>query len=174
MLTGSHSPGPVHRSALPSGTPIPLPTGDPVAPRIQPPTAQVATERQQFRLIRQCIDRERAGFQARLSAGSSPIGSGVAWPLEGALELAPRPRFDVLVTDLQMPCMDGLEFAAALRESDPALPVLLVTAHATVDAAVRVVRGSMTDFLTKPLKADVVCTAIDAAARTPRLRQPRA
>jgi len=85
-----------------------------------------------------------------------------------ALELAPRPPFDVLVTDLQMPGLDGLDLAAALRESDPTLPVLLVTAHATVDAAVRAVRGSMTDFLTKPLTADVVCTAIDAAARTRR------
>ncbi len=85
-----------------------------------------------------------------------------------ALEFASSGRFDVLVTDLQMPGMDGLELAAALRESDPTLAVLLVTAHATVDAAVRAVRGSVTDFLTKPLTADAVCAAIDDAARTRR------
>ena len=62
-----------------------------------------------------------------------------------------------------MPGMDGLELAAALRESDPTLPVLLITAHATVDAAVRAVKGSITDFLPKPLAAQAVCDAIDAA-----------
>lgn len=85
-----------------------------------------------------------------------------------ALALAPRRRFDVLVTDLEMPGMDGLQLAAALREADPGLPVLLVTAHATIDAAVRAVKGSITDFLTKPLLPDAVCAAIDAAAQSRR------
>ncbi len=83
-----------------------------------------------------------------------------------AKALAHRPDrpFDVLVTDLHMPGMDGLELAATLRESDPELPVLLVTAHATVDSAVRAVKGSVTDFLPKPLMADTVRAAVDAAA----------
>jgi len=81
-----------------------------------------------------------------------------------ARAVAPRRRFDVLVTDLHMPGMDGLELAAALRGADPTLPVLLITAHATIDAAVRAVKGSVTDFLTKPLVPDAVCSAIDAAA----------
>ena len=81
-----------------------------------------------------------------------------------ARAVAARRRFDVLVTDLHLPGMDGLELAAALRETDPTLPVLLVTAHATIDAAVRAVKGSVTDFLTTPLHADAVCAAIDAAA----------
>ncbi len=87
-----------------------------------------------------------------------------------AKALAHRPDrpFDVLVTDLHMPGMDGLELAATLRESDPTLPVLLITAHATVDAAVRAVKGSVTDFLTKPLLADAVRDSIDAAAAVRR------
>jgi two-component system, NtrC family, response regulator HydG len=82
-----------------------------------------------------------------------------------ALALAPR-RFDVLVTDLQMPGMDGLELAAAMRKTDPSLPVLLVTAHPSVDAAVRAVPGSVTDVLATPLHADAVCAALDAATRS--------
>ncbi len=89
-----------------------------------------------------------------------------------ALAVAARRRFDVLVTDLHMPGMDGLELAAALRETDPTLPVLLVTAHATIDAAVRAVKGSVTDFLTTPLHPDAVCAAIDAAAHARQLLRP--
>ena len=105
----------------------------------------------------------------RLILGSRPEYEAVfcSSPAQ-ALALAPRRRFDVLVTDLHMPGTDGLELAATLRASDPTLPVLLITAHATVDAAVRAVKGSVTDFLTKPLEADAVCDAVDAAAATRR------
>ncbi len=85
-----------------------------------------------------------------------------------ALALAPRRRFDVLVTDLHMPGMDGPDLAAVLREADPTLPVLLVTAHGVVDAAVRAVKGCVTDVLTTPLRPDAVCAAIDAAAHARR------
>ena len=105
----------------------------------------------------------------RLILGSPPEYEAVfcSGPAQ-ALALAHRRRFDVLVTDLHMPAMDGLELAARLRESDPTLPVLLITAHASVDAAVRAVRGSVTDFLTKPLLADAVRDSIDAAAAVRR------
>ena len=103
----------------------------------------------------------------RLILGSRPKYDAVFYD-SAAKALAHRPDrpFDVLVTDLHMPGMDGLELAATLRESDPELPVLLVTAHATVDSAVRAVQGSVTDFLPKPLMADTVRAAVDAAART--------
>lgn len=105
----------------------------------------------------------------RLILGSRPGYDAVfcSSPAQ-ALALAPRRRFDVVVTDLNMPGMDGLELAAALRATDPTLPVLLITAHATIDAAVRAVKGSVTDFLTKPLMPDAVCHAIDAAAAARR------
>ena len=85
-----------------------------------------------------------------------------------ALALAPRRRFDVLVTDLHMPGMDGPDLAAVLREADPTLPVLLVTPRGAVDAAVRAVKGCVTDVLTTPLSPDAVCAAIDAAAHARR------
>ena len=81
-----------------------------------------------------------------------------------AVEQVGRGRWDVLVTDLHMPGMDGLQLAAAARQRDARLPVLLITAHATVEAAVRAVKGAVTDFLSKPLKRTAVLEAIDAAA----------
>ncbi|MGB5950930.1 MAG: response regulator, partial [Ornithinimicrobium sp.] len=81
-----------------------------------------------------------------------------------AVEQLGRGRWDVLVTDLHMPGMDGLQLAAAARQRDARLPILLITAHATVDAAVRAVKGAVTDFLSKPLQRTAVLEAIDAAA----------
>jgi LmbE family N-acetylglucosaminyl deacetylase/CheY-like chemotaxis protein len=115
------------------------------------------------------VDDDADALLLRLILGSRP-GYEVVFcrtPAQ-ALAVAARRRFDVLVTDLHMPGMDGLELAAALRETDPTLPVLLVTAHATIDAAVRAVKGSVTDFLTTPLHPDAVCAAIDAAAHARR------
>ncbi|HKJ11031.1 MAG TPA: response regulator [Ornithinimicrobium sp.] len=80
-----------------------------------------------------------------------------------AAEHLTRGRWDVLATDLHMPGMDGLQLAALARQRDARLPVLLITAHATVDAAVRAVKGAVTDFLTKPLQRDAVLQAIDSA-----------
>ena len=103
----------------------------------------------------------------RLILGSRPKYDVVLYDSPAnALAHGPDRPFDVLVTDLHRPGMAGLELAARMRESDPSLPVLLITAHATVDAAVRAVKGSVTDFLPKPLMPDAVRDAVDAAAQT--------
>ena len=91
-------------------------------------------------------------------------------PEEAAALLRER-RWDILVTDLHMPGMDGLQLAEVGRGRDPHLPVLLLTAHASVDTAVRAVRTAVTDFLTKPLRVPEVVAAIeDAVARRRSLR----
>ncbi|MEQ1501578.1 MAG: sigma-54 dependent transcriptional regulator [Myxococcota bacterium] len=59
---------------------------------------------------------------------------------------------DVVVTDLRMEGMDGLALMAAIRDVDPHLPVILVTAYATIDRAVEATRSGAFAFLTKPLK----------------------
>ena len=56
-------------------------------------------------------------------------------PLE-ALALAARERFDAVITDIEMPGMNGLEFVGKLRELQPDLPVVVMTAHASLEYAV--------------------------------------
>lgn len=90
-----------------------------------------------------------------------------------ALTMLRNPRWDVLVTDLQMPGIDGLALAAAAREIDPSLPVLLMTAHPSMEIAVLAVRGAVTDFLTKPLEATEVLAAVDKAAAHRRASRRR-
>jgi LmbE family N-acetylglucosaminyl deacetylase/ActR/RegA family two-component response regulator len=61
---------------------------------------------------------------------------------------------DVVVTDVEMPGMTGLDLLSLLRERYPDLPVVVVTAHATVDYAVGALRGQAGEFLHKPLDPD--------------------
>ena len=60
----------------------------------------------------------------------------------------------VVVTDIRMPGMDGLELRAAIHAIDPEIPVVLITGHADVAMAVRALHDGAFDFLAKPFAAD--------------------
>lgn len=60
----------------------------------------------------------------------------------------------VVVTDIRMPGMDGLELRAAIHAIDPGIPVILITGHADVAMAVRALHDGAFDFLAKPFAAD--------------------
>ncbi|MBJ7498725.1 MAG: sigma-54-dependent Fis family transcriptional regulator [Sphingopyxis sp.] len=69
------------------------------------------------------------------------------------------PRIDrdfpgIIVTDIRMPGMDGLELRAATHAIDPDIPVILITGHADVAMAVRALHDGAFDFLAKPFAAD--------------------
>jgi two-component system response regulator AtoC len=70
---------------------------------------------------------------------------------------------DVVVTDLAMPGMDGLELVSRIAERDPALPVILVTAHGS-DQMVRIAQGrGARGCLCKPFDIDEIAIAIERA-----------
>ncbi|MEQ8310186.1 MAG: sigma-54 dependent transcriptional regulator [Sphingopyxis sp.] len=60
----------------------------------------------------------------------------------------------IVVTDIRMPGMDGLELRAAIHAIDPDIPVVLITGHADVTMAVRALHDGAFDFLAKPFAAD--------------------
>ncbi len=60
----------------------------------------------------------------------------------------------IVVTDIRMPGMDGLELRAAIHTIDPDIPVILITGHADVAMAVRALHDGAFDFLTKPFASD--------------------
>ncbi|GAA1135538.1 MULTISPECIES: response regulator [Microbacterium] len=68
-----------------------------------------------------------------------------------AVERVATIRPDVVVTDIEMPGLNGLELLAELRSSAPAIPVLVMTAHVSVEYAVSALRAQADEFLTKPL-----------------------
>lgn len=79
---------------------------------------------------------------------------------------------DLVLTDLRMPGMDGLELLDQLRRTYPEIPVVLLTAHGTVDGAVEAMKRGAYDFLTKPFDRERVLAVLSAAlAQAGRRRQ---
>src|SRR5690606_36962975 len=86
--------------------------------------------------------------------------------LRTAAEFAP----DVVVTDLRMPKMDGMELLRRLREQDRDIPVIVVTAFGEVASAVAAMRAGADDYQTKPVDIDGLVLAIERAMERRSLR----
>ncbi|MCM2265721.1 MAG: sigma-54 dependent transcriptional regulator [Desulfuromonadales bacterium] len=63
-------------------------------------------------------------------------------------------NFDLIITDIKMPEMDGLEVLQHLRRRDPEIPVIMITAFATVEMSIQALRRGAYDMLTKPFEPD--------------------
>ncbi len=79
-------------------------------------------------------------------------------------------EFDAIVTDINMPGMSGLELCQRVVENRPDIPVIMMTAYGSFDAAVGAIRSGAYDFVTKPFDLDVVAIAIERAVKHRRLR----
>lgn len=102
-------------------------------------------------------------------AGHQPIACASA---EEALERLGQEDPALILTDLRMGGMDGLELLSKLRVSHPELPVVMITAFGTVDVAVSAMKRGAFDFVTKPFDRDDVLAVIDKAlAQTIRGRR---
>ena len=110
------------------------------------------------------IDDE-AGVRQALSAMLQADGYAVVTAGSGkeAVEQSRRRHFDLAITDLLMPEMDGIQTMAALKGVDPALEVMVLTGHGGVDCAVDALRQGACDYLRKPLTMAQLCTAVAGA-----------
>ncbi len=82
-----------------------------------------------------------------------------------ALDALKEQPFDLLLSDIRMPKMDGLELLENARTIQPNIKIILITAHATVTQAVQAVKLGAFDYITKPFDDEELFVAIDKALR---------
>ena len=103
----------------------------------------------------------------------TPSGFEVQWKTKAvlAIELLREKVFDVVLTDLKMPDMSGIEFCQEVNRNHPGLPVVVMTAFGSLEAAVSAMRAGAFDFVTKPLDMDLLEIAIERAIKQSRLQR---
>ena len=88
-----------------------------------------------------------------------------------ALERFQAGAYLAVITDLRMPRMDGLELMRRIRDRDPAVPVVLVTAYGSVQTAVEAMKEGASDYVTKPFSSDEILATLSRLADIRRLRE---
>ncbi|MBI5381674.1 MAG: sigma-54-dependent Fis family transcriptional regulator [Opitutae bacterium] len=91
---------------------------------------------------------------------------------EAALRLLAEAPFAMLISDVRMPGMSGLEMLRRVRQTHPALPVLLVTAYADIRSAVTAMRDGAANYLAKPIDLDELIVSVRQATGARRESVP--
>jgi two-component system response regulator PilR (NtrC family) len=101
----------------------------------------------------------REGYHVRLAASAA----------EG-IELARTATFDAVIVDVMMPGMDGIAALEELKKLDDDLPVLMITAFASVETAISAMKRGAFDYITKPFKNDEVLVVVRNAVERRQLK----
>jgi DNA-binding NtrC family response regulator len=80
-----------------------------------------------------------------------------------ALDLLKKETFDLVITDLRMAPMDGMTLFREIKALFPAMPVILLTAYASVETAIEAMKNGAFDYLTKPFKVDEMLSTVKRA-----------
>jgi len=91
-----------------------------------------------------------------------------------ALESFTKGRYDVVVTDLKMPRMGGIELLEEIKRLDPEVMVILLSAYGTVETAVEAVKKGAFDFVTKPLIPKILLAALERVRKFRDLEKSKA
>jgi DNA-binding NtrC family response regulator len=89
---------------------------------------------------------------------------------EEALEKFPSQSFDVILLDLLMPGMDGIEVLRRIKRIDPLVPVIIITAYGSVESAISAMKIGALDYVQKPFKHDGLLLTLEKALERKRLQ----
>ena len=90
---------------------------------------------------------------------------------QGAIDLVARTPYDLVLMDIKMIKVSGLEALAEIKKINPAIPVMIMTAYSSVDTAIQALKTGAYDYLTKPLDFEKLKITIERALDHTRLRQ---
>jgi DNA-binding NtrC family response regulator len=129
------------------------------------------TTRQEKATILIVEDETKMRRLLELQLGEEGFAVHSAADAETGLQILVREKPDLVVTDLRLPGMSGLEFLQAVKRVNAALPVVMMTAHGTVEAAVEAMKMGASDFITKPFSLDELVLIIRKELDSHRLRE---
>jgi len=88
-----------------------------------------------------------------------------------ALQVLQSNKIDVVITDLKMPDMDGMELLTNISAQYPEIPVIMITAHGSIATAVEALKKGALDYITKPFDLDDLKNVISKAVKTRTLKE---
>lgn len=109
-------------------------------------------------------EKVQAGILRDILVNESIEATASSDPIQALALLAETP-FDLVVTDLKMPNMDGLEFLRRIKQSQPAATVIVMTAYGTIETAVRAMREGAYDFVSKPFSKEQFVMTVKRATK---------
>jgi two-component system response regulator HydG len=100
-----------------------------------------------------------------LDAVIQPVGFSTAFATDGEMGLAryQAEKFDLVLADIDMKPMDGLTLLKQLKQHDPNVLVIIMTAYASTETAVQALKSGAFDYLQKPFRVDVLIAALRRA-----------
>ncbi len=118
------------------------------------------------------VDDERTLARAvKAFLGEAGYEAEVADDGERALDLVQTLRPDVVFTDVRLPGMSGIDLLRRIREFDPAIPVIIMTAYGTIEGAVEAVKLGAFDYMKKPVDLEELKLLADRARENAMLRE---
>jgi DNA-binding NtrC family response regulator len=88
-----------------------------------------------------------------------------------ALGMLQKKEFGVVITDLKMPEMDGLTLLEEAKKINADLPIVVITAHGTIESAVQAMQKGATDFITKPFEEDKILITVKRSLKISKLSE---
>lgn len=90
---------------------------------------------------------------------------------KAGLDRVANEEFDLIITDLRLPDLSGLEVIRAVKEVNPDVPIILMTSYSSIESAIEALRNGATDYIIKPFRNDDFSFAVQRALNERRMRR---
>ena len=88
-----------------------------------------------------------------------------------ALKMIRENEYDLIISDLKMPGMDGLELCDEVREIDKDLPLIMITAYGSLETSEEAMKKGVADFITKPFRKDSILFTMNRVLELARIKR---